>query len=315
MRAVVLSFSHHGRGMATATRDLGHQIAGVMDPEEDPRTRLATEFNCPAFTDAGACLDAVKPDVALIAGKHIDAPAYVMACVDRRIPYVIDKPFTDCAARLRPAADATVKHGVISALTLPNRKTQFVAIVKRMQADGSLGELVLYNSRLNNGPPSRYDTTPSYWFNDPSISGGGCWATEASHGLDTFLQLSRATSPMVVAAVMSNALHRRAVEDSGLAIFRTADGVTGIIESGYSYPSGTYSGDHAFRVIGTKAVVLKRYDREHRAQVEVHTTSGVQFTPDRPGPQLWVEVVDEGLRAAAGGAAAETSIVDAVRIL
>ena len=43
MRFVVLSYSHHGRGIGRALRDLGHQIVGVMDPEEGPRQALSAE--------------------------------------------------------------------------------------------------------------------------------------------------------------------------------------------------------------------------------------------------------------------------------
>ena len=78
----------------------------------------------------------------------------VRACAERDLPFLLDKPFADCAARLRPAAELCTERGVFSALTLPNRGTELVDLVQQMIDDGSLGDLVLYNSRLNNGPPS-----------------------------------------------------------------------------------------------------------------------------------------------------------------
>ena len=167
MRLVVLSYSHHGRSIGQTVRALGHDIIGVMDGEEAPRQQLAEIFQCPGFATAGECLDATQPAAALVAGKHIEMPDHVEACVDRRIPYLLDKPFADCAARLRPAAEASAKYGVFSALTLPNRASGIVATVERLLADGTLGGLVQYSSRLNNGPPSRYDPTPSAWHQRP----------------------------------------------------------------------------------------------------------------------------------------------------
>lgn len=41
MRVVVLSYSHHGRGIGRVVRDLGHEIVGVMDGEEGARRTLA----------------------------------------------------------------------------------------------------------------------------------------------------------------------------------------------------------------------------------------------------------------------------------
>jgi predicted dehydrogenase len=315
MRLVVLSYSHHGRSMARVAHGLGHEIVGAMDSELEPRQQLAADFQCPGFDTAGACLDATQPDAALVAGKHIEMPSHVQACVDRRIPYLLDKPFADCAARLRPVAEASEKHGVFSALVLPNRASRIVAVVKEMVADGSLGELVMYSSRLNNGPPSRYDPTPSAWHNHPEVSGGGCWAVEAAHGIDTFLQFVGNRPVTVVGAVMSNAMYGRGVEDIGVGVLRTDDGVTGIIESGYSYPSGTRSGDHFFRFVGTKASVFEQYGRNGEPLIEVHTTAGVQFSEDISHGQRLQGVMGGALSAIRDGNAFEPTIVDAVRVL
>ena len=315
MKLAVLSYSHHGRSMARTAQALGHEIAGVMDAEHSPREQLANDFQSPAFDYAGNCLDATKPDAALIAGKHTEMPSHVQACVDRRIPYLLDKPFADSADRLRPAAKASEKHGVLSALVLPNRASKIVRVVKEMLEDGSLGELVLYNSRLNNGPPSRYDPTPSYWHNDPSISGGGCWAVESAHGIDTFLQFVGNQEITVVGGVMSNAMYSRGVEDSGIGVLRTANGITGIIESGYTYPSGKRGGDHFFRFIGTKASVFEQYGKNGEPLIEVHTTEGVQFSEDIPHGARIRGIMEKAFDAIRDGSTFEPSIVDAIRIL
>lgn len=315
MKIAVLSYSHHGRSMAQTAESLGHEIVGVMDAEHSPRDQLANHFQVPAFDSAGNCLDVTKPDAALVAGKHTEIPSHVQACVDRRIPYLLDKPFADCANRLRPAAEESVKHGVISALVLPNRASKIVSTVKEMFEDGSLGDLVLYNSRLNNGPPSRYDPTPSYWHNDPSISGGGCWAVEAAHGIDTFLQFVGDQEITVVGAVMSNAMYGRVVEESGIGVLRTANGITGIVESGYNYPSGKRGGDHFFRFIGTKASVFEQYGKNGEPLIEVHTTDGVQFSEDISHGARINGIMSKAFDAIQNESAFEPSVVDAVRIL
>ena len=315
MRVVVLSYSHHGRGIGNVAQELGHEIVGVMDAEEGPCRQLEEAFDCPGYRASRECIDGTKPDVVLVAGKHIEMPDHVMACVERRVPYLLDKPFADCAARLRPAAEATVKHRVFSALTLPNRHSLVIAKIKELVASGELGELVLYSSRLNNGPPSRYDPTPSNWHNDPSVSGGGCWATEAAHGIDTFLQFAGDKPVAVVGAVMSNALHQQLVEDVGVGLLRTADGITGIVESGYSYPAGTRSGDHFFRFIGTKASVFAQYGQQGEPLIEVHTAAGVEIGKDLSHGERMRRVVEGALAALTAGWDFEVGIVDAVRIL
>ena len=286
-----------------------------MDAEEAPRRQLEEVFGCPGFDTAGACLDAVVPEAVLVSGKHIEMPDHIRACVDRRLPFLLDKPFADSAARLRPVAEACLERGVFSALTLPNRASRVVALVQQMMAEGSFGEPVLYSSRLNNGPPSRYDPTPSAWHNDPAVSGGGCWATEVAHGIDTFLQFVGRRPITVVGAVMSNAMYGRAVEDVGVGMLRSDDGVTGIIESGYSYPAGARAGDHFFRFVGTEASVFERYDRHGKPVIEVHTTQGVTFHEDISHGQRMQDVIGHALTAVAEGRSFEPNIADAVRVL
>ena len=315
MKLSLLSYSHHGRSMARTAQSLGHQIVGVMDSEHSPREQLANDFQSPAFDSAGECLDACKPDAVLVAGKHNEMPAHVKACVDRRIPYLLDKPFADCADRLRPVAEASEKHGVISALVLPNRASKIVNIVKEMLEDGSLGDLVLYNSRLNNGPPSRYDPTPSSWHNDPNISGGGSWAVEAAHGIDTFLQFVGDQEITVIGAVMSNSMYSRGVEDSGIGVLRTANGITGIIESGYTYPAGKRGGDHFFRFVGTNASVFEQYGKKGEPLIEIHTREGVQFSEDISHGQRISVIMGNALDAIRDGEHFTPSVEDAVRIL
>ena len=114
---------------------------------------------------------------------------------------------------------------------------------------------------------------------------------------------------------MSNAMYRRGVEDIGVGVLRTDDGVTGIIESGYSYPAGARSGDHFFRFVGTKASVFEQYGRNGEALIEVHTPEGAQFSEDISHGERMQRVMAEALSAIRESRAIEPTIVDAVRIL
>jgi predicted dehydrogenase len=315
MRLALISYSHHGRGIARTARDLGHDIVGVADGEPDPLSQLVEAFDCPGYETVAACLDTCQPDVAIVCGKHIEIPDHITACVDRRIPYLVDKPFADCADRLRPAAEASVNHDVLSALTLPNRATRLIQTVERMRADGSLGDLVLCSSRLCNGPPERYDPSPSYWHNDPQISGGGCWATEAAHGIDTFLQFSDNSPYEVVGSVISNGLHGREVEDNAVGMLRTESGLTAIIESGYTFPPGGWGGDHFFRFIGTKASIFEGYDEDHKHIISIHTSEGVTFEEDIDHGDRMRNIIEAGLDTLENGRSFDPDITQAVRIL
>lgn len=314
MNLVVISYSHHGFTMGKFARNLGHEIVGVFDDEDEPRKQMVQEFNCPGYELIGTCLDQTQPDAVLVAGKHIEIPGYLQACVERRIPYLVDKPFADCASRLRPIAEESDKQGIHSFLTLPNRASRVNQIVEEMIADGTFGELVLYSCRLNNGSPNRYDPTPSYWLNDSKISGGGCWAVESAHGIDTFLQFAGQQSISVVGAVISNVVHQRNIEDLGVGMFRTTNGITGIVESGYTTPAD-HHGDHFERFIGTKAQVFQLHDRERKEYIEVRTSSGVEFFEELSHEERFQNVIENGLQSIQKRRKNGLSIMDAVNIL
>ena len=114
---------------------------------------------------------------------------------------------------------------------------------------------------------------------------------------------------------MSNAMYSRSVEDSGIGVLRTENGITGIIESGYTYPSGKRGGDHFFRFIGTKASVFEQYGTNDEPLIEVHTTEGVQFNEDILHGARIRGIMGKAFDAIREGGTFEPSVVDAVRIL
>ena len=75
-------------------------------------------------------------------------------------------------------------------------------VIGQSLADGTLGDLAHYHSRLSTSTPTRYDGMPSAWHNDPSVSGGGCWAVECQHGIDIMLDAMGGQPVKAVAGVI-----------------------------------------------------------------------------------------------------------------
>jgi predicted dehydrogenase len=316
MKFALLSYSHHGLSIAKHVRELGHTVVGVMDPAAPERAQLVAEFGCPGFAVAGECLDSAAPEAAIVCGAHVAIPGYIQECVDRAIPFLLDKPFADCAARLAPVAAAVQQTGLAHALTLPNDASLVYQTVAKMRAEGSFGEPILYSERLNNGSPMRYDTTASAWLNDPAASGGGSWVVEGAHGIASFLLFVGDVPVEVVGAVISNAMYRREVEESSVGVLRTPGGVTGIIESGYTYPKNpSRGGDHHYRYVGSKASVFGTYGPDGTPLVEVHTAAGVQVSEDIAHSERMLRIVRSGIEQLQAGPAATPPIARALRTL
>ena len=315
MRAVVLSYSHHGFGMGHTAVQLGHELVGAFDPLESERTTMAQSFGCPVYDTAAECLDAVKPDVALVSGRHTLAPGYLQACVDAGVPCLFDKPWADCADRLRPAVDAAEAAGLWGALTLPTRELKVIDVIGQSIADGTLGDLAHFHSRLSTSTPARYDNMPSAWHNDPSISGGGCWAVECQHGIDIMLDAMGGQPVQAVAGVLSNAMFQRPFDDYAAGLFRAADGSTGLVECSYAYPLGDHSGEYVVRAVGANAIILGQNTADLVGQVQVHTSRGVKVYDESSRSDIMTINMDRSFRALQDGDPPPIPLRQAVRVL
>ncbi|MHA6788093.1 Gfo/Idh/MocA family protein [Pseudomonas bijieensis] len=121
------------------------------------------------------------------------------------------------------------------------------------------------------GPPSRYETAGSGWVIDPAFSGGGSTINVATHFIDLF-RLLTGKEVSRVSAVMNSLTHRGNVEDYSLLTLQTEDGVIGVVETGYSFPSTfdeqrefsfTLSSDHMYAKSGPDRIEIR--DRQNLA--------------------------------------------------
>ena len=316
MRTVILSFSHHGNGMGRRARELGHEVVGAFDHGEAERAKMAESYGCPVFDNPIECLEATRPDVALVSGRHTLAPSYLQACLDVGVPYLFDKPWADCANRMRPAAEASEAANHWGTPTLPNEEMNVNDVLRKVRADGTFGELVHFYCRLSTATPARYDDTPSAWHNDPSISGGGCWAIECQHGIGTLLDFAGDQPIAAVAGVLSNATHKRPFEDYAAGLFRIGDGATALIEATYHAPLGdNATGDYVIRAIGTKATVVSHYGSDYEPEVQIHRGEGSTRVDEVPRSDLFGINIQRNLDALAAGNPPPSPIGKAVRIL
>jgi predicted dehydrogenase len=86
------------------------------------------------------------------------------------------------------------------------------------------------------GAPDRYEAAGAGWALDPVFSGGGSTINVATHFID-FFRLLTGKEVARVSATMHTRTHRGSVEDYSLVTMQTEDGVIGLVETGYSFPS------------------------------------------------------------------------------
>jgi predicted dehydrogenase len=207
----------------------GSRLAAVAEPTRAVREALASynpavrAFPTLAEMAAAVPLDAVV--VATPVDDHVDS---ALACVERRLPFFVEKPLATTAAAARPLLRA------LAAAPLPNRvgfMTRFVdpfARAREALAAGCLGRLqraaaTIYVSQLfGRGRGWRYERRRS---------GGGVLINQGSHLLDL---LTWYLGPVARVNARTQAVWSSEVEDFAHLALDFESGVQGWLDCSWS---------------------------------------------------------------------------------
>ena len=112
---------------------------------------------------------------------------------------------------------------------------------RELLASGAIGQPVLAEANCHSWLPSEHRS----WLWDPALAGGGPLYDIASHRIDAFNFLFG--RPARATGLLSNAVHRLAVEDSATVLIDYPAGVRGIVDVRWN----SHIERDQFRVIGT----------------------------------------------------------------
>ncbi len=249
-----------------------HDVVGVSDDDPDRVRELAELWACSVHDDWRRLLELPDVELAYVFCPHDQMAEVCLALIERRIPFVVEKPvgtsLSDLQGVRRAAEDARVP-----------------ATVPLVQRGGPVddwlakaGRPVYLRLSFIAGPPGRYDRNGNPWMLDPQRAGGGCLANLGPHFADLFLQRTGSTAASATARLSSN-LHEGTVEDHATLVMTTPDGREAIVEVGYAFPrsplkrycSHSSAGDAGFAAIESdgSAWFTAADGRTERAVLEV----------------------------------------------
>ena len=213
----------------------GIEVIAVSDAEHVKGQAIAARFGSRLYSSSSDLLEREEVDFAFAFGRHSDMPAIAEALIARKIPFALEKPCgvnMSQVTRLRKLAEEA---DVYCAVPFIFRDSDLLAALK--DAEGRIPSDFNYMSfRFIVGPPQRYEAAGAGWALDPVFAGGGSTINVATHFID-FFRLLTGKEVARVSATMHARTHRGAVEDYSLVTMQTADGVVGLVETGYSFPS------------------------------------------------------------------------------
>ncbi|HEY8718215.1 Gfo/Idh/MocA family oxidoreductase [Pengzhenrongella sp.] len=170
--------------LAAITANPAIELVGVCDAEPSVLAAAAAAYGVPGFADHRELLDEMQPDVVHICTPHHQHAAIAVACVERGINVVLEKPLAHTVAEgqrlvLAAAARPDVKIGVC----FQNRYNAPVAAMRRLLNSGELGAVAGASATVIWERSAEYYRAKP-WRGRWATSGGGLLMNQAIHTVD-----------------------------------------------------------------------------------------------------------------------------------
>jgi len=211
------------------------QVVAVSDAEESLRQGFARDFAVQAYATWKDLLARERIDLAYVFLPHVDCPDAAVACAEKGIHVVVEKPVANTAAGARRIADACAKTGVLFSTAYLWRYHPVCREMKRMIEAGFLGRIVGCEGRCAAGGLHRYIEGHSPWMLEKAKSGGGPMYNLGVHWIDLYRWLLESE----VTEVLAKNVHvnrQYDIEDNSFAILTFANGATLALDISYTVP-------------------------------------------------------------------------------
>lgn len=251
------------RSMTTGAYQTNMRLSAVCEADPARAKQAGLELDVPSFTSVDDMFQAGVLDAVYIAvpdGLHREP---FEAAARQGAAILVEKPFATTVADALAMLEAAKAAGIVAEVNFSNRWNPPFVAAKRSIDAGEIGDIVAFNSRLNNiieSPISRLQwagqTTPGWFL--------------LSHVCDLAVWLSGKRTESVVANGVKRHLVARGVPtyDYIHAMVRYEDGTDGLYESAWILPDSMPSPvDFKFEIIGSKgAIYIDTHDQMiHRA--------------------------------------------------
>ncbi len=220
--------SPHARQVASLEEA---ELVAVCDASQERGQTMARELGAEAYADSQKLLDEVKPEAVIIATPHYAHTPLSIACLERGIPVLVEKPLAvhvNDGQKMISAYDRARQAlpGLAFAIMFQQRTFSYWRKVKQMIDDGELGRLVRATWIITDWFRSQayYDSVP--WRGTWAGEGGGVLLNQCPHNLDLYQWFFGMPQRISGRAALGK-YHHIEVEDEVSAIFEHENGMVG----------------------------------------------------------------------------------------
>lgn len=195
------------------------ELVALADPSTQAES-LAKDLGVAWYADINEMLDNEKPQGVINATPNTLHVPCAIACVERGIPVLVEKPVAESAERAQHLVDAANRHGVPVLVGHHRRHNALTAAAKKLIDSGELGNIVAVSAHWILQKPNDYFDVS--WRREP---GAGPLLVNLVHDIDLLRYLLGEIDK--VQAMTSNSTRGFANEDSAVVNLRFASGALG----------------------------------------------------------------------------------------
>ncbi len=227
----------------------GHTAEVTTPAKSLPELQIVAQVN--SGEDYRPVLDREKPDIVAVCNDNGARAAAIMACAERGLNFIAEKPYAIKMTDLVKCRQAVEKSRVRHTMMLPLRFTPHFQALKHIVASGQIGEVAQI------GGQKSYKPAPDVKWRNKAASYGGTIPWVGIHMAD----LMRWTSgrEFVAAAAFQARLGWPELgdrENTAAALFHLDNGGVATLRMDYLRPTGAATHeDDRLRLAGTKGVV------------------------------------------------------------
>ncbi len=225
------------------------RLTALVDSDADYVQRAAGEYNVRAYTDYRAMLADDIVDAVSIALPHHLLGTVGLACLQRGLHTLVEKPFaltaSLAAAMVKEAQTRNLQIGVM----YQYRSYATPQMLKRIIMEGSIGRVRQVLWTWQSFRPEQY-YRQSAWRGTWEGAGGGLMMNQISHDIDLLCWLFG--KPVAVTAMLGNQLHDTPLEDALGAIIKFENDVLVTLQASINQP---HIGDIR-QIIGDRGMII-----------------------------------------------------------
>jgi len=213
----------------------GVTVTAAADPNPTVLEGFTRDFPVRGYADWRDLLEREQLNLAVIFLPHADCPDAAVACAQRGINVVVEKPMAASADGARRMIAAAERAGVMLSIPYVWRYHPVALRMKQLLAEGVTGRIVGCEGRCAAGRLSRYTDAHAGWMLERARSGGGPMFNLGVHWIDLYRWLLADE----VVEVMGKNVHvnqQYDIEDNSFALLTFSQGTVLALDISYTVP-------------------------------------------------------------------------------